>query len=521
MNVNEIPDKVVQDDDASTGRRPDFTPFIEFQTLRRRLVFGFSALLSTLMFVVGLAIYLLELTTGWQRELRRVADGQEYILADTSATNPPIVMMFQEGGTVFYESDFIQRELNSSQVAQLIAAESRVAQDNEFGVVDLGGAIGEIRYYVRRVSLGEPIRPDISSARDVAGIDFVRAEELAQVFEETGSVRSILVGLSTAGLSRTPRRILSALFLMAPLIIAVAIFVGNLVVGQTLRPVDLMASEAGAIRDGKSLHRRLAAPHGRTGDELGRLTTTLNGMLARLETSFKTLHRFTADASHELKTPLTILKAGVEKALKNQDTPVDVLEILDENLLELNRMTDLVESLLVLARADEGSAPLHLVEKDLRDLLSEIAETGSLLGEQSGVEVRVDVPDEPIVALVDPARVRQMLLNLLANAVKFTPKGGRARLQVSHTDSEVIFNVKDTGIGIAPDDLEHIFDRFWRIDPTQGREGRRPGSGLGLAITKWIAEAHGGRLTAKSRPGRGSTFEVTLPLGDVMDLRNG
>lgn len=494
--------------------------FLKVQTLRQRLVFGFSILLGTMMFVVGLAIYFFELTSGWQRELSRVADGQEYVLADTSATNPPIVMMFQADGSVFYESDFAQRELDSLQTATLIDIEARAVDADEFGVVDLGGTVGNVRYYVRQMSLVASANIDVVNALDTVGLDTIRAEQLAQRFGTSGSVRSILVGLSTAGLNRAPRRILSALLLMTPLIIAVSILFGNLVVGQTLRPVDRMTGEADAIRDGRSLHRRLAGPPGGADDELARLTTTLNGMLSRLETSFKSLRRFTADASHELKTPLTILKVGIEKAMANSETPVEVMAVLEENLVELNRMTDLVESLLVLARSDEGSVPLHLVKEDLGELLRDVAETGSLLGEQSGVQVTVDVPTEPIMARVDVARVRQMLLNLLANSVKFTPKGGRARLQVLVTDrSEIIFNVKDTGIGIAPDDLEHIFDRFWRTDPANSRSGQRPGSGLGLAITKWIAEAHGGKLTAKSRPGMGSTFEVTLPLGlDVSDV---
>jgi signal transduction histidine kinase len=497
------------------GEAPTVAPFPTDQTLRRRLVRGFSILLGTMMLVVGLAIYLVELTFGWQRELRRVADGQEYIFADTSATNPAIVMLFQADGSVFYESDFAQREFDQSQTEMLIRIEAGAVNNHVFGEVDLGGVIGPVKYYVRQMSfpgaaVAAPASPDTTSLDTIPALRF----------GTPGSIRSVLVALSTTGRSQAPQRILTALFLMTPLIIAVSIFFGNLVVGQTLRPVDQITKEADAIRDGKSLHRRLAEPPGGAEDELARLTTTLNGMFARLETSFKSLRRFTADASHELKTPLTILKAGIENALTNPGTPVDVLEVLEENLVELNRMTDLVESLLILARADEGSAPLHLEEEDVRELLREVAETGSLLGEQADVMVTVDIPTEPLIARIDAARVRQMLLNLLANAVKYTPKGGRARMQVGVTPSDVIFNVKDTGIGIAPADLGHIFDRFWRIDPAANRNSGRPGTGLGLAITKWIAEAHGGEVVARSRPGGGSTFEVTLPLGRETKAEN-
>jgi signal transduction histidine kinase len=148
---------------------------------------------------------------------------------------------------------------------------------------------------------------------------------------------------------------------------------------------------------------------------------------------------------------------------------------------------------------------------DLRDLVSEAAETANILAEPAALAVTTSIPEAPVLLDVDRNRVRQLLLNLVTNAVKYTRPGGRVTLGLSDQGDTVILTVGDSGIGIAAGDLPHIFDRFWRADPARSREGERPGVGLGLAITKWIAEAHGGTITVQSRPGRGTIFTVTLP----------
>ncbi|MBA3659874.1 MAG: HAMP domain-containing histidine kinase, partial [Gemmatimonadales bacterium] len=249
----------------------------------------------------------------------------------------------------------------------------------------------------------------------------------------------------------------------------------------------------------------------RSGDEIARLALTLNGMLARLEQSFASLHRFTADASHELKTPLMVLRAGVERALVDPETPGEVLQTLDETLSQINQMSEMVESLLTLARADEGRAPLAVEETDLRDLLADVAETAGMLGEPVHIAVTTALPDVPIRVAVDASRIRELLLNLVTNAIKYTPQGGCIALALGQDERGITLSVRDSGVGIAPGDLPHIFERFWRADPARSRTGERPGTGLGLAITKWIAEAHGGSITVQSRPGRGTLFIVRLP----------
>src|SRR2546421_691812 len=306
-----------------------------------------------------------------------------------------------------------------------------------------------------------------------------------------------------------PDQLLASFVLLLPCGVAVALLMGSWISRRALGPVDHIITEGREITDGRSLHRRLAEPLVK--DELGRLAETLNQMMTRLERSFAALRRFTADASHELKTPLTVLRAGVERAITTPNLPQDTLATLEETLQEIKRMTELVEALLTLARADEGIAPLHREPVDLRGIVEEARETGELLAEEAGVRMEVTTPAEPVVVSVDATRIRQLVLNLLTNAVKYTPAGGSVRLQLGPANGKLTLSVADPGIGIAPGDLPHIFDRFWRADSARTRTGERPGAGLGLGICQWSAEARGGESDVMSRPGRGTTFTVTLP----------
>jgi two-component system sensor histidine kinase BaeS len=174
-------------------------------------------------------------------------------------------------------------------------------------------------------------------------------------------------------------------------------------------------------------------------------------------------------------------------------------------------MTELVDALLTLARVDEGRLELHKEPTDLRALVAEVYETGQMLGEDANLTVVLEEPEGPVTADVDAGRIRQLLMNLVSNAVKYTPAGGTVWLSLAATPETATITVRDTGIGIAPGDVGRVFDRFWRAEFARSRTGERPGIGLGLSIGKWIAEAHGGSLAVTSRPGRGSTFTVSIP----------
>jgi heavy metal sensor kinase len=336
-----------------------------------------------------------------------------------------------------------------------------------------------------------------------------------------GQFGALFAGADTRSAELGLQQLVSTIIVAFVIGLAPAVLVGRWLAGRALEPVDRMITEVREITDGRTLHRRLAVPMVK--DELGRLAETLNQMMARLERSFAALRRFTADASHELKTPLTVVRAGVERAITRPDIPQETLAALEETLQEVNRMTELLDSLLTLARADEGRAELHREPVDLRAIVTEAGETGELLADHAGVAIEIRTPPAPVVLAVDRSRVRQLILNLIENAVKYTPRGGHVSVQLGTSDSKglpdgrgtVLLTVADTGIGIAPGDLPHIFDRFWRADSARTRTGARPGAGLGLAISKWIAEAHGGAIEVQSRPGRGTTFTVTFPHGDA------
>jgi len=321
---------------------------------------------------------------------------------------------------------------------------------------------------------------------------------------------AVAAGAPTRDLDIAVQGILASMLLVSPIILLFAIGVGYVLSSRALQPLGRMVDELEAITDGRSLHRRLPVPP-EAGDEMDRLAYTLNAMLARLEASFTALRRFVADASHELKTPLTVMRVGVEHSLTDPRTAPETIAALDETLQEVRRMTELVDTLLTLARVDEGRMELHTEPVELGALLTEVHETAQMLGEEARVDVSIELVGEPVMIEADRARIRQLVMNLVSNAVKYTPAGGHIWLVLTASPEAATISVRDTGLGIAPGDVDRVFDRFWRADAARSRTGERPGFGLGLSICRWIAEAHGGSIAVTSRPGRGSTFTVTLP----------
>ncbi|PYP78414.1 MAG: hypothetical protein DMD35_11350 [Gemmatimonadetes bacterium] len=324
------------------------------------------------------------------------------------------------------------------------------------------------------------------------------------------AITRVVAGVPTTVAELGGDVLVGTMLVVLPLVLLGFIGVSYVITGNALEPVERLINDVEAITDGRSLHRRLAANLG--SDELSRLGNTLNAMIARLETSFGALRRFTADASHELKTPLTVLRADVERAMHPNAQGSEAMQALEEALQETARMSDLVDSLLTLARADEGRFDLHREPVDLGALVRDVYETAVILGEDCGLTVSMTVLEKGVVD-GDARRLRQLFLNLITNAIKYTPRGGRVDLSLSHRlANDIAFTVRDSGIGMSAGELAHVFERFWRADRARSRTSERGGFGLGLAICQWIAQAHSGRITVQSRLGRGSVFTVTLPL---------
>jgi heavy metal sensor kinase len=398
------------------------------------------------------------------------------------------VIIFDPDGLAIYRNS-AAKPFTTAALAEVLSAGQGIAPDrSRSGVVDLRGD-GQIYRYAQVPLVGIWAQPEPASIFVAAPLDAVPfgAQQLLQ-----------------------------AMLVIAPVILIGSMGLGYVLADTSLRPVEGMVDEIEAITDGRSLHRRVAVPL--SADELARLAGTMNRMLSRLEESFASLHRFTADASHELKTPLMVLRVGVERAMLNPRTPTEALQALEEVLEEIHRMSELVENLLTLARADEGRAILVVEPCDLRELVNEASETAGILGEQQEIAIRTEVPTTAVSVPVDRSRIRQLLLNLVTNAIKYTPGGGKVSIGLVDQGEAAAIIIGDNGIGIPPADLPHIFDRFYRVDTARSRTGERPGAGLGLAITKWIAEVHGGTITVQSRQGRGTVFTVTLPKAGVVEV---
>ena len=294
-------------------------------------------------------------------------------------------------------------------------------------------------------------------------------------------------------------------YIALPLAVLIAAAGGFLLAHKSIAPVISISEQAEAITD-RNLHTRLTSPGARL--EFARLTAVINELLARLDLSFERMRDFMADASHELRTPLAIIRGEADVALSHNRQPAEYRESLAIVQDEARRLTRLVEDLLNLARADAGHQQLKPEELYLNDLLEECCRSAQALARQKGV--RLVAPEAPDISLRgDPELLRRLIANLLDNAIRYTPEGGAVEAKLTSAGDAAELTVSDTGVGIPPESLGRIFERFYRVDKSRSRaEG---GFGLGLSIVKWIAEAHEGRIAVSSRPHQGATFTVTLP----------
>ena len=294
-----------------------------------------------------------------------------------------------------------------------------------------------------------------------------------------------------------------------PLLVVLASLLGYWLSGRALAPVNRIIE--GAERVGvRNLSERLKVPRAR--DELRRLTETLNAMLDRIESSVKRITQFTADASHDLRTPLALIRTNSELALRRPRSDGEYQEALARILGISEETTELIEKLLMLARADANAVQLRLEPLSLYPVLQRMTQKAKLLALGKGISLSESVVPYSHLVMGDEAALERLFLSILDNAVKYTPAGGHVSLGFHLEDGLAWIEISDTGIGISEHDLPHIFERFYRADQTRSREAR--GSGLGLSIAKWIAEGHGGAIDVKSELLRGSLFRIRIPLAN-------
>jgi heavy metal sensor kinase len=302
------------------------------------------------------------------------------------------------------------------------------------------------------------------------------------------------------------RGLLLTLAVGLPVLVCIAVAGGYVVMRRALRPVDELTQGAERITS-RNLGERLPVAH--TGDELERLSVSLNRMVARLEEAFTHVRRFTADASHELRTPLTVLRGELEAATQKEGLDPELREVLGSALEETERLSKIVESLLAISRLDAGEARVRRARLDLAELAETTTEQLRLLAEDKNISLGSRA-ERPVEVEGDRARLKQVIVNLLDNAIKYTPEGGAVDVSVRAGDEKAVLEVSDSGVGIPGDALPYIFERFYRVDKARSRQ--MGGTGLGLAIVKSICAAHGGRVRVESEEGKGSRFSVELPL---------
>ncbi len=351
-------------------------------------------------------------------------------------------------------------------------------------------------------------------------------EEPVRVARARNERFDVYVGYPVTDIEESLTSVRSSFYIGIPLALAISIFGGLWLARKALRPMEQIADTAREI-GAKNLSQRIALPE-RTDREMATLIDTLNSMFGRLESSFQQITQFTSDASHELKTPLSIMKGEIEQAARHLEAadrldPEEARQVLASAMEEVDRMQRIVEGLLMLSRADDHKLPLELESVGIYSYLQSLMEDGEILAEERGLTLTSNLDEQArsVHIRADTTRLYQVVMNLLDNAFKYTPAGGNVTLFLHSTEAssamhQVQFGVTDTGIGIAKEDLPKVFRRFYRTDEARsGPHGDAERSlGLGLAIVKSIVEAHGGTIGVESELGRGTRFTITMPTED-------
>jgi len=316
---------------------------------------------------------------------------------------------------------------------------------------------------------------------------------------------ALIIGRSTKQIDQALHGLVRTLAIADALALAVAAGGGIFLARRALKPVDKIAETAQEIGE-TDLSRRINV---NTKDELGRLAATLNAMIGRLEKAFQRQKQFTSDASHELRAPLAVIEAESSLALQKERPPSDYRQSLETISQESKQMSSLIEQLLTLARADAGKEQWNFTDVNLGRVITNLSADVEVLCQEKGLSCQLGQIQD-LVVKGDAARLRELFMNLLDNAIRYTPAPGTVSVSLHREGEMAIVAIKDTGVGIAAEDMPFIFERFYRVDKARSRA--QGGTGLGLAICRYIAEAHGGKIEVESQVGVGSTFSVWLPL---------
>jgi heavy metal sensor kinase len=301
--------------------------------------------------------------------------------------------------------------------------------------------------------------------------------------------------------------VLTVLVLGLPLVVVLAGVGGYVLARRALTPIDRLASEARRIT-AERLHERVSVPNPH--DEIGRLATVINDTFARLESSFDQLRRFTADASHELRTPLSVIRGIGEVGLAETRTPAEYKEVMGSMLEEVDRLTNLVDTLLRLSHGDAGTVRLSREAVDLGQLTRDVTTSLAVLAEERGQHLNLDAVADGVAVSADRLVLREAVTNIVDNAIKYSGRASTITIEVRSDGQRALLTVIDQGPGISPEHRQRIFDRFFRLDEARSRDSG--GTGLGLAIAKWAVEVNGGHIAVEGHGREGSVFTIALPV---------
>jgi heavy metal sensor kinase len=345
---------------------------------------------------------------------------------------------------------------------------------------------------------------------DKQGIPYLIRSGL--MIDETGNRYYLAIGRAVDQNNRVVRDFTRNYFWVVPIVIVFTGVLGWFLAGRALDPVNSVAETAQRITHS---NLDMQIPLRRVGDELDRLIEAFNHMMTRLNFSFEQIRQFSTDVSHELRTPLTVVRGQLEVALFTAKTTEQYREAMVNALEDVDRLSNIVRALLMLSQAESGQLLLQRTQLDFAELLRDQVDQYQIPAEAQGVHLTAELPSACII-YGDKIQIERMVSNLLGNAIKYTPAGGRVVARLAVEAAWVKFTLEDTGVGISPDHLPHIFDRFYRVPSADPEKGL----GLGLSFVSWIVKAHGGVVSVESELHKGTRFTVSLPVGPVeLDLR--
>jgi heavy metal sensor kinase len=440
-------------------------------SVRLRLTLWYSLVLAGTVLILSLFVFFF-VRAGLYRQLNRQLDSDFQTVSQDFSEDPN-------------ETPEIEAE-NSAKIVQIVKAGTLFYQTPAYH------------------KAGLPLLTKIPAA----GSRTVRSASGARFRLKTGLVAPdvlMTVALDEEPVRNTLRTLAVILMLALPIALALAAVGGFVMAGRLLKPIAVITARTEKI-SAESLSERLPVENPR--DEFGRLAGVINVMLSRLEDAFGRLKRFTADASHELRTPLTVIRSVGEVALQEDLDAGAYRDRIGSMLEEVDRLSRLVDSLLVLTRVDSGHMSLRRKETDMVRLVERAVEDMRALAEEKDQELRQAL-EGPAVLRIDEATVRLALVNLLDNAIKYTPPSGTITVKAKMRGEDFLVEITDTGHGIPSEHRDRIFDRFYRVD--KDRTGSAGGAGLGLSIARWAVEANGGRIELDSQENRGSKFRLVFP----------